>query len=152
MLATIPVNEMAETLRVLAGANAGNAARHFTKRSHDMGDVAGAVLWTSIADIVVSVAPVHLAACAPAEACAMPPVPQRMKQLLEATAFAGVRFEDVDADVLMCETLHEALEAEHAPQADNMHSIPAHVTPPESQDAAMADGEPEGAWRLPLAA
>lgn len=147
MLATIPVNEMAETLRVLAGANAGNAARHFTKRSHEIGDVAGAVLWTSIADVVAG-----FVASPPAKECAAPPVPQRMKQLLEATAFEGVRFEDVDADELIREGLQETAEAEQSPQADNVYSIPEQAPLPQSPNAAPEDGESEAAWLLPLAA
>ena len=133
MLATIPVNELAETLRVLAGGNASSAARHFTKRSHDIGDVAGVVLWTTIAEMLA-----RLAAPAPAEERAVPPIPQRMKQLLEATAFEGVWFEDVDAEVLFRERQQETL-------------IPECVTPPSSQDAPV-DGEREEARRLPLAA
>lgn len=145
MLATIPVNEMAETLRVLAGANAGNAARHFTKRSHEIGDVAGAVLWTSIADVVAGLVGFPLA-----EERAAPPVPQRMKQLLEARAFEGVRFEDVDADELLREGLQEAAE-EPSPQAANVY-VPEQAPLPPSPDAAPENGESDAAWPLPLAA
>ncbi|HEY7610380.1 MAG TPA: hypothetical protein VIF14_14190 [Alphaproteobacteria bacterium] len=49
MLAAIPANDLAETLRVLAGDNAGNAARHFGKHSYDTGDVAAAILWSLVA-------------------------------------------------------------------------------------------------------
>lgn len=97
MLASIPVNEMAETLRVLAGANAANAARHFTKRSYDMGDVSSAVLWTSIAQFLG-------AGTAPAE-----PAPEMhsaaaetmpLDRIREGVAMQGVRYEDVDGETL----------------------------------------------------
>jgi hypothetical protein len=93
MLASIPVNEMAETLRVLAGDNAANAARHFTKRSYDMGDVASAVLWSSIAQCF-GVAP------AAAETYAMPADPAPFESIREGMAMQGVRYEDVDAETL----------------------------------------------------
>ena len=97
MLASIPVNEMAETLRVLAGANAANAARHFTKRSYDMGDVSSAVLWTSIAQFLG-------AGTAPAE-----PAPEMhsaaaetmpLDRIREGVVMQGVRYEDVDGETL----------------------------------------------------
>lgn len=52
MSAPIPVAEMAETLRVLAGSNAGNAAHHFKSRGYETGDIASAALWSSIAEEV----------------------------------------------------------------------------------------------------
>ncbi len=94
MLASIPVNDMAETLRVLAGGNAANAARHFTKRSYDMGDVASAVLWSSIAQCL-GVVP-----SAPPEARAAPPDPAPFDAIREGIAMQGVRYEDVDAATL----------------------------------------------------
>jgi hypothetical protein len=86
MLASIPVNEMAETLRVLAGDNAANAARHFRKCSDDRGDASSAVLWTSIARI--------LGAAPEAETVgAFDPV-------VERAAMQGVAYEDVEAAAL----------------------------------------------------
>ena len=86
MLASIPANEMAETLRVLAGDNAANAARHFTRRSRDMGDASSAVLWSSIAQVLMA-----RSAAAPAAAAGLAP---------ESAAMRGVRYEDVDAETL----------------------------------------------------
>jgi hypothetical protein len=94
MLASIPVNEMAETLRVLAGNNAANAARHFTKRSYDMGDVSSAVLWSSIAQCL-GVAPP-----AAAETNAVPADPAPFDSIREGMAMQDVRYEDVDAETL----------------------------------------------------
>lgn len=95
MLASIPVNEMAETLRVLAGDNATNAARHFTKRSYDMGDVSSAVLWTSIAQFLAAALP---AAEPPPEAQAAEAMP--LDRIREGIAMQGVRYEDMDAETL----------------------------------------------------
>ena len=106
MLAAIPEHEMAETLSVLAGTNASNAARHFGKQSYEKGDIAGAVLWSSIAQALE-----RMAAQEPAESVAMQPLPRRMTDTLEAAAFEGVWYEDVDADVLIRETLQQTLEA-----------------------------------------
>jgi hypothetical protein len=119
MLAAIPEHEMAETLSVLAGTNASNAARHFGKQSYEKGDIAGAVLWSGIAQTLE-----RLAVPAPAETVAMQPVPKRMTDRLEAaqleaTAFRDVRFEDVDADTLIRETLQETLAAISAVAASN---------------------------------
>jgi hypothetical protein len=94
MLAAIPVNEMAETLRVLAGDNAVNAARHFTKRSFDMGDVSSAVLWSSIAQCLGVVPP------AAAEPNAVPADPATFDDIRGGIAMQGVRYEDVDAETL----------------------------------------------------
>lgn len=94
MLASIPVNEMAETLRVLAGDNAANAARHFTKRSYDLGDVSSAVLWSSIAQCL-GVAP---QAAAGASAAAADRVP--LAHIREGIAMQGVKYEDADAETL----------------------------------------------------
>ena len=77
MLASIPANEMAETLRVLAGDNAANAARHFSRRSHDMGDASSAVLWSSIAQVLNA-----MSAAAPDAAAGLAP---------ESAAMRGVR-------------------------------------------------------------
>lgn len=93
MLSTIPVNEMAETLRVLAGDNAASAARHFTKRSYDLGDVASAVLWSSIVQMLNEP---RAAAAAEPEFAAVAPFDESR----EGLAFYGVRYEEVDAETL----------------------------------------------------
>ncbi len=89
MLSTIPVNEMAQTLRVLAGDNATSAARHFTKRSYDLGDVASAVLWSSIVQVLNSRHDI-------AETSSL-------DDMREGLAYYGVRYDDVDAETLACE-------------------------------------------------
>jgi len=107
MFAAIPANAMAETLCVLAGTNASNAARHFTKRSYDSGDVASAILWSSILQTLERM--VRGTAGAEEEPLVQP-MPKRMIQLLESAAFQSVRFEDVDADVLAREESQDASE------------------------------------------
>ncbi len=72
MLAAVPLYEMAETLCLLAGSNAGNAARHFSRQSYDAGDIASAILWTSVARVLDRMAS---AAREPEGALAMPPAP-----------------------------------------------------------------------------
>ena len=94
MFTLIPVNEMAETLRTLAGVNAANAARHFSARSYDLGDVASAVLWSSIARTIEGPA---RAAIETTEAA---PDPMPMARIREGLAFQGVWYEDVDPEVL----------------------------------------------------
>lgn len=112
MLASIPVNELAQTLRVLAGDNAANAARHFTKRSHDMGDESSAVLWSTIMQ------------CLGAEAAAVPDAsetdaaadPTPSHEIREGIAMQDVRFEDVDPESLAGE--------DSAPEAPSRPPIP----------------------------
>ncbi len=94
MLSSIPVNEMAETLRVLAGENAANAARHFTRRSYDMGDASSAILWSSIAQVL------HARASSAPGANAAPAELVVAERIPESFAMAGVRYEDVDAETL----------------------------------------------------
>lgn len=101
MLATIPVNEMAETLRVLAGENAANAARHFTKRSYDMGDASSAVLWTSIAQCLGAAAAPAAEAAPETEIAVADAMP--LDRVPEDVAMQGARFEDVDAETLAAE-------------------------------------------------
>lgn len=93
MLASIPVNEMAETLRVLAGGNAANAARHFTNRSYERGDVSAAVLWSSIARVLAGALP------APETELELTD-PAPISLIREGIALQGVRYEDVDAETL----------------------------------------------------
>jgi hypothetical protein len=57
MLAAVPLYDMAETLCVLAGFNAGNAARHFSRQSYDAGHIASAILWTSLAQVIDRMVP-----------------------------------------------------------------------------------------------
>ena len=149
MLTAIPVNEMAETLRVLAGANAGNAARHFGKRSLDTDDVAAAIFWTNAAEIL-ECAP--LAAAVPSDAHAGPPVPRRMKQQLEATAFRDVRFDDVDADALIREALQETLAEEKETPAGEAHRIPDCPRALPQEVGEPGGAHPHEACRLLLAA
>lgn len=94
MLASIPVNEMAETLRVLAGENAANAARHFTRRSYELGDASSAVLWSSIAQVL------HALDIAVPGASAPPAKQAAADRMPESFAMLGVRYEDVDAETL----------------------------------------------------
>jgi hypothetical protein len=108
MLAAIPTHEMAETLRILAGTNAGNAARHFGRQSYESGDIASAVLWSSIVQALEGAVAVAQESAEKPEA---QPVPRHMMSQLEAAAFQDVRFEDVDSDVLIREVLQETLEA-----------------------------------------
>lgn len=98
MPASICAEDMAQTMRVLAGGNAVNAARHFTRRSYTLGDVASVTLWSRTM-----------------EALAVPSQPPRRPMQLtaeevtqsrlvrERTAFKGVRYEDVDAATLALE-------------------------------------------------
>lgn len=108
MLAAIPVDEMAETLCVLAGSNAGNAARHFGRHCYASGDVAAAIVWSSIAQTLETMTP---ATREPEQETPMHPVPKRMIHTLEAAAFQNVRFEDVDAGILAQEEPSRAAEA-----------------------------------------
>jgi hypothetical protein len=48
MLGTLQESDMAETLMVLAGGNAGNAARHFAKADLDAGNIGGALAWARV--------------------------------------------------------------------------------------------------------
>lgn len=145
MLSAIPANEMAETLRVLAGDNAANAARYFGKYSFDNGDVATAILWTNVGQLLGPM----LEAAPQADAPSGPPVPQRMKHLLEAAAFEGIRYEDVDSDALIRETLMELLEAEKPARTGEVHPFPERLQP---IAAYTADGARAHAEPLPLAA
>ena len=149
MLAAIPVNEMAETLRVLAGANAGNAARHFSKVSFDLNDVASAILWTNIAETIERT---PSAAAAPAEEFEGRPVPRRMMHQLEATAFHDARFEDVVGDVLILEALEETPAAEREQCVGDVRRAPEGPQPLLSVVEKTEDADRPDAWRLPLAA
>lgn len=114
MLAAVPADEMAETLCVLAGANAGNAARHFGRQSYASGDVASAIVWSSIAQTLELNTP---AAREPEQEMPVHPIPKRMIRNLESAAFQGVRFEDVDAGILAQEehSLSAAAKAKSGP-------------------------------------
>ncbi len=98
MLTTIPADEMARTLRVLAGDNAVNAARHFTRYSYCLGDAGSVALWSrAIQALVESPAPPKRPAILAAEAAT------QSRLVREQTAFLGVRYEDVDAAALALE-------------------------------------------------
>jgi hypothetical protein len=99
MPASLPVAEMAETLRVLAGSNASNAAHHFTSRCYETGDIASAALWSTVAGTLDGTAP------AAAETDSEAPVPAPIRGVLEDMALRDARFEDVEADVLAHEDL-----------------------------------------------
>lgn len=148
MLAAIPAHEMAETLCILAGSNAGNAARHFGKQSYEAGDIAAAVLWSSIAQALDRTG---AAADEPEGQLGTLPVPRRMAGLLAETAFQGLWFEDVDADVLTREALQETLETIAEPAAGN--SKAATDFPHAEYGAASGEhGMPERARKLELVA
>jgi hypothetical protein len=142
MFSAIPANEMAETLRVLTGDNAENAARHFGKYSFDSGDVATAILWTNIAELLVPAVGLDAELCAP-------PVPLRMRQVLEAAAYAGARYEDVDSDTLIRETLPDLLKAEKETKTAEIHPFPERLQPVAAYTADRAEAHAEP---LPLAA
>lgn len=88
MLAAMPAGELAETLWVLAGPNAGNAARHFGKNSYDSGDVAGAIVWSQVAMSADHMAPPR-SECASAP---VPPIPLGLQRQLEGAAYEEISF------------------------------------------------------------
>jgi hypothetical protein len=95
MALELPVHELAETLAVLVGDNAGNAARHFIQHSYAADDVASALLWSNVVRVLEG-------GSSALEAIELEsrPVPRRMIEALEAAAFDGVKFEDIDAETL----------------------------------------------------
>jgi hypothetical protein len=50
MLGTLHGNDMAETLMVLAGGNAGNAARHFANTAYAAGNIDAALVWARVVE------------------------------------------------------------------------------------------------------
>jgi hypothetical protein len=98
MLASIPADDMAQTMRVLAGENAVNAARHFTRCSYYRGDVALVTLWSRT---IQALAGSSRAPARPAQLIAEKPTQSRLVR--ERDAFQGVRYEDVDAATLALE-------------------------------------------------
>jgi len=128
VLASISINEMAETLRVLAGDNAGNAAHHFAERSYDFGDVASAVLWSGITQMLNRR---KRAVNANAERLDIVPI----ESIREGLAFQDVQYEDVDVEVLAAEnaSANSDDETECAPLAKPLAAEPLIVT---------ADGQP----------
>lgn len=104
------MDDMTETLRVLAGDNAGNAARHFSKWSYDLGDVASAVHWASIASTLDGIAPDAAGVAAEDSAPSI-----EIQLLREGMAFEDAWFEDVDAETLVHE---ERLESFDPPTFD----------------------------------
>ncbi len=98
MVASIPADDMAQTMRVLAGENAVNAARHFTRCSYHRGDIDLGTLWSRTTQALAGPpgAPTR-----PAELA-----PERLTQsrlVRERAAFQGVWYEDVDAATLALE-------------------------------------------------
>jgi hypothetical protein len=108
MFSGIQPNEMAETLSILAGPNASNAARAFSKESLNAGDIATAAQWSNIA------ATLEYVAVGPQAEAPVPPVPRRMIRLREQIAFQDASFEDVDAETLAREELGEDMAAREA--------------------------------------
>lgn len=98
MLASIATEDMAETMRVLAGANAVSAARHFTRASFERGDAALVALWSRTMQVL---ADASRAPARPAVLAADKATESRLVR--ESTAFQGVRYEDVDAATLALE-------------------------------------------------
>lgn len=98
MLATVPVDEMARTLRVLAGENAVNAARHFTRYSYCLGDAGAVALWSRA---IQALAEGPAAPKRPAVLVAEALTPSRLAR--EQTALLGVRYEDIDTATLALE-------------------------------------------------
>jgi len=96
MALELPVHELAETLAVLAGDNAGNAARHFIQHAYAADDIASAVRWSTVVQMLEGGTSTALEPTGPESR----PVPRRMIEALEAAAFDGVTFEDVDAETL----------------------------------------------------
>jgi len=87
MQATASDDEMAETLFVLSGFNADNAACHFFERSQDLGDVASAATWSRILRAVkdrFKKPPIN-----------SPPVPLRLRREWESAIFAAAQYEYV---------------------------------------------------------
>ena len=98
MLASIAAEDMAETMRVLAGANAVNAARLFTRFSFELGDVDSVALWSRTMQALTE------ASRAPARPAILAAEKATQSRLVrESTAFQGVRYEDVDAATLALE-------------------------------------------------
>ncbi len=98
MLASIAANDMAETLRVLAGVNAVSAARHFTRLGFELGDVESVALWSRTIQALTE------ASRAPARPTILAAEKATESRLVrESTALQGVRYEDVDAATLALE-------------------------------------------------
>jgi hypothetical protein len=89
---------MAQTMRVLAGENAVNAARHFTRCSYHRGDVALVTLWSRT---IQALAGSSRAPARPAQLIAEKLTQSRLVR--ERAAFQGVRYEDIDAATLALE-------------------------------------------------
>lgn len=98
MAASIPADEMAQTLRVLAGDNAVNAARHFTRYSYYVGDTHAVALWSRTIQALVdrSAAPMRPTILVAEEVT-------QSRLVRERDALRGVRYEDVDAATLALE-------------------------------------------------
>lgn len=100
MLASIAADDMAETMRVLAGANAVCAARHFTRLSFEFGDVDSVALWSRTMQALTEASRVP---APPAILAAEKATESRLVR--ESTALQGVQYEDIDAATLALEEL-----------------------------------------------
>lgn len=143
MPAAVPVNEMAETLCVLAGSNARNAAQHFGRQSYASGDVASAIVWSSIAQTLESMTP---GAREPEQVETLVyPVPKRMVHKLERAAFEDIRFEDVDASLLAQEDRSRGSAARPKPRQDlRCVSSPAQRSTRKVESSATHAAKPGG--------
>lgn len=98
MLASIAAKDMAETMQVLAGANAVSAARHFTRIGFELGDAASVALWSrTMQELSGPSRPPARPALLTAE------MVTQSRLVRERDAFQGVRYEDVDAATLSLE-------------------------------------------------
>lgn len=98
MIAAIAAEDMAETMKVLAGSNAVSAARHFTRLSFERGDAGSVALWSRTMQALAG--PSNPPA-RPAQLIAETATQSRLAR--EGAAFQGVRYEDVDAATLALE-------------------------------------------------
>ena len=120
MLAAMPAEDLAETLCVLAGPNAGNAARHFGKYSYDSGDVAGAIIWSQVAMRADLIAPTR----GESGSAPTPPIPLRLRRQFEVVAHEDVTFAALAIEAPQIEPLPEAAAQEQpAPASAAMRSI-----------------------------
>lgn len=98
MLASIAAEDMAETMRVLAGENAVHAARHFTRCGYQRGNFDLVALWSRTTQALAG------SSRAPGRPAALTPERATQSRLVrERVAYQGVRYEDVDAATLALE-------------------------------------------------
>jgi hypothetical protein len=134
MPASTPFAEMAETLRVLAGANASNAAHYFTTQCYESGDMASAVLWSGIAHTLDGATPAIQSALDA-------PVPAPIRAVLEEMAFGNSLFEDAEPEVLAQEDFLLQFNREMTELASDDDFAPAQDELAEDEAARAADLE-----------